>query len=106
MEDRALLCKQCDISTHSTSPYAMSHKRFLISGIKVTLESSAEHSRDQHSRMKMSMESSFYSPPAKESLAAIIMDSEAPSTETMNEIFENTDFSFYDFSEVGSSKIN
>lgn len=52
------------------------------------------------------MESSFYSPPAKESLAAIIMDSEAPSTETMNEIFENTDFSFYDFSEVGSSKIN
>ncbi|KAH9726158.1 B-box zinc finger protein 22 [Citrus sinensis] len=43
LEDRAILCRQCDVSIHMASPFLSSHQRFLIGGIKVALESSADN---------------------------------------------------------------
>lgn len=37
-EDRALLCRNCDYSIHSTNALAANHKRFLVSGIRVALQ--------------------------------------------------------------------
>lgn len=39
LEDRAIFCRQCDVSTHKGSPYLASHQRFLIAGMKVSLHS-------------------------------------------------------------------
>ncbi|KAH7287865.1 hypothetical protein KP509_31G000800 [Ceratopteris richardii] len=35
VEDRALLCRECDESIHSANPLAAKHRRFLLTGIKV-----------------------------------------------------------------------
>ncbi|KAG9457110.1 hypothetical protein H6P81_001618 [Aristolochia fimbriata] len=37
LEDRALLCRQCDVSIHTATPYVTSHQRFLVTGVKVGL---------------------------------------------------------------------
>ncbi|KAI5075308.1 hypothetical protein GOP47_0009384 [Adiantum capillus-veneris] len=37
LEDRALLCRSCDYSIHSTNALAAKHKRFLVSGVRVGL---------------------------------------------------------------------
>nr|XP_004252027.1 B-box zinc finger protein 22-like [Solanum lycopersicum] len=38
LEDRALLCRKCDISIHTVNAYVSSHQRFLLTGVKVGLE--------------------------------------------------------------------
>ncbi|CAM6050568.1 unnamed protein product [Sphagnum compactum] len=38
LEDRALLCRECDVSIHTANSLASSHKRFLVPGIRVALE--------------------------------------------------------------------
>ncbi|CAD5195896.1 unnamed protein product [Musa acuminata subsp. malaccensis] len=38
LEDRALLCRQCDVVIHTASPYVSSHQRFLITGLQVALQ--------------------------------------------------------------------
>lgn len=43
LEDRALLCSKCDVAIHSVNTYVSAHQRFLLTGVKVELET-AEHS--------------------------------------------------------------
>ncbi|KAI3852419.1 hypothetical protein MKW92_030216 [Papaver armeniacum] len=38
LEDRALLCRKCDVSIHTANAYVSSHQRFLLTGVKVGLE--------------------------------------------------------------------
>ncbi|CAI9088873.1 OLC1v1023321C1 [Oldenlandia corymbosa var. corymbosa] len=38
LEDRALLCRKCDVSIHTANPYVSAHQRFLLTGVKVGLE--------------------------------------------------------------------
>ncbi|KAJ6852860.1 B-box zinc finger protein 22-like [Iris pallida] len=38
LEDRALLCRSCDVAIHTNNPYVSAHRRFLISGVQVGLE--------------------------------------------------------------------
>ncbi|XP_020245016.1 B-box zinc finger protein 22-like [Asparagus officinalis] len=38
LEDRALLCRNCDIGIHTASAYGSSHQRFLITGVRVGLQ--------------------------------------------------------------------
>lgn len=38
LEDRALLCRKCDVSIHSINPLVSAHQRFLLTGVKVGLE--------------------------------------------------------------------
>ncbi|CAM8990955.1 unnamed protein product [Rhodiola kirilowii] len=39
LEDRALLCRNCDVGTHNANPYNSAHRRFLITGVQVGLQS-------------------------------------------------------------------
>ncbi|KAF5771823.1 putative transcription factor interactor and regulator Znf-B family [Helianthus annuus] len=48
LEDRALLCRKCDVSIHTLNSLVSSHQRFLLTGAKVGLEAvdpEAERSR-------------------------------------------------------------
>eukprot|EP00897_Mesotaenium_endlicherianum_P006436 jgi/Mesen1/5820/ME000296S05105 len=38
LEDRALLCRDCDVSIHLAGSLSASHKRFLLTGTRVALE--------------------------------------------------------------------
>lgn len=40
LEDRALLCRQCDVSVHTINNLVAAHQRFLVTGVKVGLEPS------------------------------------------------------------------
>ncbi|XP_042969443.1 B-box zinc finger protein 23-like [Carya illinoinensis] len=122
LEDRVLLCRHCDVTTHTGTPYASPHKRFLIAGLKVALEPSINHHdigfNSGNSSSPMS-NSSFSFPADNESRKAMTMEVEAASSETrtfsdephfatellwsLDEIFDLKDFNCYKFSEVGSS---
>uniref|UniRef100_A0A2N9FRU0 B box-type domain-containing protein n=1 Tax=Fagus sylvatica TaxID=28930 RepID=A0A2N9FRU0_FAGSY len=38
LEDRALLCRNCDVAIHTANIYVSAHQRFLLTGVKVGLE--------------------------------------------------------------------
>eukprot|EP00244_Chara_vulgaris_P001479 TRINITY_DN1237_c0_g2_i1.p1 TRINITY_DN1237_c0_g2~~TRINITY_DN1237_c0_g2_i1.p1 ORF type:complete len:387 (+),score=41.19 TRINITY_DN1237_c0_g2_i1:86-1246(+) len=38
VEDRALLCRECDVSIHTANALAAKHQRFLLTGMRVGLE--------------------------------------------------------------------
>ncbi|KAI7736688.1 hypothetical protein M8C21_004276 [Ambrosia artemisiifolia] len=38
LEDRALLCRNCDVAIHTVNSLVSSHQRFLLTGVKVGLE--------------------------------------------------------------------
>ncbi|KAK9132310.1 hypothetical protein Scep_011838 [Stephania cephalantha] len=38
LEDRALLCRKCDVAIHTVNSYVSGHQRFLLTGVKVGLE--------------------------------------------------------------------
>lgn len=38
LEDRALLCRKCDVAVHTANAYVAAHQRFLLTGVKVGLE--------------------------------------------------------------------
>lgn len=38
LEDRALLCRKCDVAIHTVNNLVSSHQRFLLTGVKVGLE--------------------------------------------------------------------
>ncbi|XP_068666184.1 B-box zinc finger protein 22-like isoform X2 [Aristolochia californica] len=40
LEDRALLCRKCDYAIHTANSFVSAHQRFLLTGVKVALESS------------------------------------------------------------------
>ncbi|CAN6458219.1 unnamed protein product [Victoria cruziana] len=40
LEDRALLCRQCDVCIHTATAYVATHQRFLVTGVKVGLHQS------------------------------------------------------------------
>ncbi|EPS57715.1 hypothetical protein M569_17102, partial [Genlisea aurea] len=42
LEDRALLCRKCDLAIHSVNPLVSTHQRFLLTGVKVGTEA-VEH---------------------------------------------------------------
>ncbi|KAF9666666.1 hypothetical protein SADUNF_Sadunf16G0252500 [Salix dunnii] len=38
LEDRALLCRKCDVAIHTANTHVSAHQRFLLTGVKVGLE--------------------------------------------------------------------
>ncbi|XP_021288722.1 B-box zinc finger protein 22 [Herrania umbratica] len=38
LQDRALLCRKCDLAIHTANTYVSGHQRFLLTGVKVGLE--------------------------------------------------------------------
>ena len=44
LEDRALLCRPCDVAVHAAGTHVSSHRRFLITGVRVgDVESLSHH---------------------------------------------------------------
>ncbi|XP_047974804.1 B-box zinc finger protein 22-like isoform X1 [Salvia hispanica] len=43
LEDRALLCRKCDVAIHSANSLVSGHQRFLLTGVKVGLEATEAH---------------------------------------------------------------
>nr|UTI93950.1 BBX transcription factor [Toona sinensis] len=39
LQDRALLCRKCDVAIHTANTLVSAHQRFLLTGVKVGLES-------------------------------------------------------------------
>lgn len=127
LEDRAILCRQCDVSIHMASPFLSSHQRFLIGGIKVALESSADNnSRTSESTGCEGREfwntAYFPTAAAEESRQAVTMDSSTGSGSglaaahlataasscswQLDDLLGNDDFNYHDFSDTESSRIN
>ncbi|XVE63305.1 hypothetical protein DITRI_Ditri07aG0009400 [Diplodiscus trichospermus] len=44
LQDRALLCRKCDIAIHTANPYVSGHQRFLLTGETVGLETTGASS--------------------------------------------------------------
>ncbi|TYH46717.1 hypothetical protein ES332_D11G358000v1 [Gossypium tomentosum] len=42
LQDRALLCRKCDIAIHTANPYVSSHQRFVLTGVKVGLDTTTD----------------------------------------------------------------
>lgn len=38
LEDRALLCRKCDVAIHTANTFVSAHQRFLLTGVEVGLE--------------------------------------------------------------------
>lgn len=38
LEDRALLCRKCDVAVHTANTFVAGHHRFLLTGVRVGLE--------------------------------------------------------------------
>lgn len=38
LQDRALLCRKCDVAIHTVNSFVSAHQRFLLTGVKVGLE--------------------------------------------------------------------
>lgn len=38
LEDRALLCRNCDVAIHTATPHVSKHQRFLITGVRVEVQ--------------------------------------------------------------------
>lgn len=43
LEDRALLCRKCDVAIHTANSLVSAHQRFLLTGVKVGLEATEAH---------------------------------------------------------------
>ncbi|KAG8386482.1 hypothetical protein BUALT_Bualt03G0153200 [Buddleja alternifolia] len=60
LEDRALLCRKCDVAIHTVNNLVSGHQRFLLTGVKVGLEvtehgpSSSPGKMESHSNEKIS----------------------------------------------------
>ncbi|MCD7464523.1 hypothetical protein HAX54_052933 [Datura stramonium] len=72
LEDRALLCRKCDISIHTVNAYVSAHQRFLLTGVKVGLEPigpfASASSGKSHSIQKVVEQES---PPISKSVAPV-----------------------------------
>ncbi|KAK7312308.1 hypothetical protein VNO77_36077 [Canavalia gladiata] len=48
-EDRAILCRECDLSTHGVNEHTKKHNRFLLTGVKIGASFSSSSSSDPKS---------------------------------------------------------
>ncbi|XP_057975841.1 B-box zinc finger protein 21-like [Malania oleifera] len=101
-QDRAILCRDCDISIHSANQFTQNHDRFLLTGVKlspttlVTAESSHDNTSDSYPANKSkstkrpvaSAEISSSSQPTVNEVGVTnhnLMTSEAGSTSSISE---------------------
>ncbi|KAH9611627.1 hypothetical protein KSS87_010321 [Heliosperma pusillum] len=48
-EDRAILCRECDIQIHKTNEHTQSHHRFLLTGVKISASSESTSRNNSNS---------------------------------------------------------
>ncbi|KAJ4713928.1 Zinc finger, B-box [Melia azedarach] len=124
LEDRAILCRQCDMSIHRGNPFLSSHQRFLIGGIKVSLESSTNNiestcmpggfstatATGEESRQAISnidVGANFTETATSGSCSGSAPNlATAASSWQLDDILGTNDFNYYEFSDMESSRIN
>ncbi|XP_078429249.1 uncharacterized protein LOC144701334 [Wolffia australiana] len=79
LEDRALLCQECDTSIHSMNAHVSAHRRFLLTGVRVETESTRSTRTDREPTPMISEESKE-EPPGQVSWTGVHGDGEAPLT--------------------------
>ncbi|XP_062181617.1 B-box zinc finger protein 22-like [Phragmites australis] len=47
LEDRALLCRSCDVAVHTANAFVSAHRRFLLTGVQVGQEQDDDRSPEQ-----------------------------------------------------------
>ncbi|KAL6626928.1 hypothetical protein ACP70R_030654 [Stipagrostis hirtigluma subsp. patula] len=47
VEDRALLCRSCDVAVHTANAFVSAHRRFLLTGVQVGLQPDAQEPEPQ-----------------------------------------------------------
>ncbi|KAK6132535.1 hypothetical protein DH2020_033744 [Rehmannia glutinosa] len=52
LEDRALLCRKCDVAIHTANSLVSAHQRFLLTGVKVALEDAEAHPSSSSGKTK------------------------------------------------------
>lgn len=127
LEDRALLCRHCDVGIHTASPYGSSHQRFLVTGVRVALQhylannSNANSTNDDRSNSNSSSSNGNSGNPlvSRSSEASIVnnkmsgsrLGCEVPEGQGLkaewnmwNEVFAKSEFDLcFGISEPGSS---
>ncbi|KAM7279761.1 hypothetical protein ACFE04_006895 [Oxalis oulophora] len=63
LEDRALLCRKCDVAIHTANVYVSGHQRFLLTGVKVGLEATEPGSSSSAAKSSSGDKVSAPSPP-------------------------------------------
>ncbi|XP_054776441.1 B-box zinc finger protein 20-like [Prosopis cineraria] len=56
-EDRAILCRECDIPIHRASEHTRKHNRFLLTGVKISASTSSSDSQSNVKRHRSSFSS-------------------------------------------------
>ncbi|MBA0751398.1 hypothetical protein Gogos_000326 [Gossypium gossypioides] len=97
-EDRAMFCRECDLSIHRANENTQKHNRFLLTGVKLSpslslnptspsseTKSSSSHS-SKRSRFSLPNNQNFTSPPP-------IMDKPLASTSTTYRLQDNASIS-------------
>ncbi|CAJ1972505.1 unnamed protein product [Sphenostylis stenocarpa] len=72
-QDRAILCRECDVSIHSVNEHTLKHDRFLLTGVKLSTSSSSQETA-----------SPSYSTP--DSLLDVTHQTTIPLSSTMNKV--------------------
>ncbi|KAK4420445.1 B-box zinc finger protein 22 [Sesamum alatum] len=62
LEDRALLCRKCDVAIHTANSLVTGHQRFLLTGVKVGLEASETGSQSSSGKTHTTEKISELSP--------------------------------------------
>lgn len=65
-EDRAILCRECDIPIHKANEYTQNHNRFLLTGVKLTSASTT------HFPNSSPLSSSSFNPSSKNKRSASV----------------------------------
>ncbi|XP_030472056.1 B-box zinc finger protein 20-like isoform X2 [Syzygium oleosum] len=57
-EDRAILCRECDVPIHRSNEHTQKHNRFLLTGVKLSASSSSNQASSSSSALSTDMKSS------------------------------------------------
>jgi len=69
VEDRALLCRDCDEATHAPNTRSANHQRFLATGIRVALSSTSCNQEVEKNHFDPSNQQSLSKPPTQQPAA-------------------------------------
>ncbi|MED6179695.1 hypothetical protein PIB30_003019 [Stylosanthes scabra] len=109
-EDRAILCRECDLPIHKANQHTQNHSRFLLTGVKLSATSfdttasssvtSSTEARTSRSRLKRSTSTAFRSSSSNNNIEDNIniipvattsnSDTASPSTSSISEYLIQT----------------
>lgn len=93
LEDRAMLCRQCDVTIHTASPYVSSHRRFLITGVRVGLQDKITSNSNNGSSCSNSSNSTLRSAVSIDSIAdKMVVEEGVKSQWPWHELLDSLEF--------------